>query len=357
MLGILFFTLMLLGFTKFFTSPNSTQNKLFFGVIGVLVFVSIYWNIEYFDDMYNYQYMFNNIDSYNTDVIFTSLVRLANRIGLTFEDLYNFHIVIMALFFCLFASRFSNNIIVILALICVFRYVDYGNQIRFYMGFFFILNALYEYLVKERKISSIILAILAILCHSSLVVLLLIPFFKDFLFKLSLKRTIIINIILLVFFNFLTLIISNIFPQFLKYFTEEKGKSSIIGGVFELFPLIFVVWLIVSTHNYVFRVNRSFYDNNNYRFLYTLCNFSFLFISTGLVFRILANRFVLSFSLVWICYLLYTLNMYKKGDVLIQKFKIVTYFVILIFWFYYASLFVLGSSYNLEEALKMLQIN
>ncbi|GAA4146821.1 hypothetical protein GCM10022216_32190 [Sphingobacterium kyonggiense] len=357
MLSFVFILILIIGFAKYFIYPNSVKQKGFYGILGLFLFMSIYWDIKYFDDMYNYQFMFNNIDSYSTDFMFTYLVTVANNIGWEFQDLYNFHIFIIGLFFTLFAIKFSNNIIFIVILICAYRYIDYGNQIRYYMGYFLVLNALYEYMVKDRKGIAVFLATLGILSHSSLIVICIIPFIRNFLLNLTLKRLIIINIILLISFSFLILIISSAFPQFIKYFIDDKGKSSIIGGVFELLPLILIIWLLFTNHYRILKSLPNILENSVYKFLYTLCIFSFLFISTGLVFRILAIRFVFSFSIVWISYLLFTLNLYKGSERSTQRIKILSVFLILILWFYYASLFILGSSYNLEEALKMLNIN
>jgi len=353
LLYILFFFLVLI---KFFGYKDKIQPFFFKNFLGIFFFIFIFWNLDYFDDKYNYSYMFNNIDDYKTDFVFRELVKISHLFNFDFQDLYNFHIIIIACFAVTFISKFTNNILFVLIIIITYRFVDYGNQIRYYMGFFIALHAIY-YAFNAQKYKYIALSILAILSHSSLIIICIIPFFKHIFLSFTPKKVIIINLVLFISLSLLVSVISYIFPQFIKYFVNESGKSSLLGGLFDLFPIILICYSFFKNHEYIKRRISFINNDSSYRFLYILSSFSFAFISCGILFRIVADRFVYSFSVVWLCYLFYSLKYYDLKLLTSQRLKIVSIFVVLICWFYFSPLLFLDNSFYLNEALKMLNIS
>lgn len=337
-------------------SPFKKDDKslIFKSILSFILFVSIFSKIDYFNDRYNYEVMFENIELYDTDFIFKFLTSKAHEIGLEFDQIYFLHILVMALFCTIFLSKFTNKVLIIILLISIFRYVDYANQIRYYSGFFIALYSLYLIIVKKKNLLGILLAVISVLSHSSLIILYIIPFLQKLLYRLSLKYIIIINIGIYLFLLFGINVITQLFPDLVKYFINPNFKSSLLGGIFDSIPAILTAILVIKNHIFLKKQNNPILNDPKYKFLYSLSIFSLLFISSGFFFRIIMERYVFSFILVWLSILIYSLNEYPK--IKFKKSKILLNSLFIICWFYFAPHIILGSGFYLEEALLMLGI-
>jgi hypothetical protein len=350
---ILFLLLGSAGLINFFKRFENRKYVLVSICFGILMFCLTFWNITYFVDRYNYEVMFENIDDYNTDFIFVISTVFALMYGLSFDDLYQVHILIMAIFCGLLISRFTTKILFVVFMLCVFRYVDYANQIRFYLGFFVGLYSLYLMMVRKKFIIGILFSLFAILSHFSLLVIFVTPVLYKYIEYFHAKRIFFINLLNLMVLGVIINFVSSVFPTYSKYFTDPDGQSSFLGGLFDSFPAIVCAFFIFKNHAEIQGDLIMKYDRN-YRFLYSLSAFSLLCISCGFFYRIVIDRFVFSFSIIWLCYFIYSLKFSKKCQHFIMKVKLLSLSLFISFWFYFASAFFLGTSFYLEEAFMML---
>lgn len=358
MLILLFSVLAIIAISSFILPIErmGSEWNVFFILSAFVLFLTVFWNITYTNDRYNYEVLIANLDDYDTDFIFKSIVLFGNNYNWQLEEIYHFHILIMAILCILFIANFTNRILYIVLFICIFRFVDYANQIRFYFGFFIALNSLYLWHVKQSKLFSLFLAILAILSHSSLIIVyLIIPIYK-FLSNVPVKKMMIYLLVSSLMLQVIVGTAISFFPQFAKYFIKADGKSSLLGGVFDALPLFYIFALIITNHKLLIKSGSYLIGDKKYIFLYALSIFSFLLIPYGIFYRIVMDRFIFSFCIVWLCLLVYSLRSYPRGDVGTQKFKIVIFSISSIIWFYYASYFFLNKGFYLKEALMMLEL-
>lgn len=350
----IFIILSLIGVVDFF-AVKKDDGKSFFKIIGsFILFLSIFWGITYFVDRYNYETMFDNIEDYNTDYIFKLFTAFGYKYGWDFDDIYHLHILVMGAFCTLFVSRFTNKILFIVFFLCVFRYVDYANQIRYYFGFFIALYALYLIITKKKYFFGFVFAIVAVFSHFSLIILFIIPFVYNYLGKVSAKSLFIFNLIVLLFLGVVINLVVDFFPLYAKYFVNAEGQSSFLGGLFDSVPAILMAILVMNNHKKLIKNNSSLILDHKYKFLFSLSIFSFLLISYGILFRIVMDRFVFSFLIVWLCLLIYSLKGYSSTTINTQRKAIFFRSIFIVIWFFYASFFILGRSYYLDEALLML---
>ena len=297
--------------------------------------------------------MYDNINLYqNVDIIFKYLTIIGNKYGLTFDNLYIIHIVVMALFCSVFISYFSDKVLMIIFLISIFRFVDYANQIRYYFGFFIALNSLYFLVVCKKRKFGIVLAVISILSHSSLIILYVIPLITKFLYRIRIKHIILFNIIIYISIELGTGIITYFFPHFIKYFINPEVKSSLLGGLFESVPALIMGALILFNHNFLKRKESELLNSIKYKFLYTTSIFSILLVSSGFIFRIITDRYVFSFIVVWIITLIFSLGEYTK--IQFRKSTILLSSFLIIIWFYFSSYIFFGSGFYLKEVILML---
>ena len=353
---LVFLFLSILSLLFFFVKNEHGKGKMLIRVVAFVLFCTVFWNITYFVDRYNYEVMFNNIDSYDTDFIYRVLSLVAQNYGWSFDDIYLFHIVFIAFFCVLFIARFTSQVLFIVLMLCIFRYVDFANQIRYYLGFFIALNALYLLIAKRYFGIGAFLSVIAILSHFSLILLFLILFFYKLLAKFKLKFIIMFNIIILFSMSMIMKFVNYLFPSYFKYFDNPDGQSSILGGLFDAFPAIIVFFLVFFNHKKV-NGDEIMSRDKKYKFLYSLSVFSFFFISIGFLFRIVADRFVLSFSVVWLLLLVYSIKYHAPSNWFKQKCLIFINVLVMILWFYFSSYFLFGDGYYFNEALLMLYLD
>ncbi len=352
----IFITFAIIGLIEFYSNKSIVKYNFIPFIATVSFFLLFFWNLSYFTDKYNYEVMFDNIDAYNTDFLYTTFVKFWHKNNWDFDKLYRFHILIISIFFASFIFKFTRRGVFVVLIICCFRFVDFGNQIRYFFGFFIALNALYYFIVGKKYLLASILGVISILSHSSLIILYIIPLLYKWISQLTIKKILLLNILILTLLGIITTTVLRIFPQFSKYLLNENLKSSFWGGLFDIFPIIFIIWAIFQRHTFFVKNGNMILEDKKYKFLFTISNFAFLFISMGIFYRIFNDRLVFSFSLVWLCYFIYCFEKYPPKKSLYQKNKIILLFSALIGWFYFATYFVLGRNYYLEEALLMLNI-
>lgn len=314
------------------TNKNLINNKNIF-LIYILYVLSFYF-IDWTVDWDNYDYLLYHIEDYDTDFIYTKISEVAFKYRLKYEDVYKFHILIEGIFFSLFINKITDKPFVPTIFFILLNFVNVANQIRFFVGLFMFLYGMTFY--KKNVYVYYILGIIACLNHITLIILFFLIPFRTFLLNISLK-----NYILVVLFTMILLpYLSHLVPSFLSLFTKylsDYNQSSLFGGIFMLFPVLFYAVIYFKIENS--RKQRIFTVFSLQQLKLILCAFSFIVIPLSLTFHIFSHRFIFPFILSWTIYLFENWKTNKKN------FKICLLGVFSILWFYLASEMILGYSY------------
>ena len=323
-------------------SKRCSLKFLFRLLLLIGLYVLTFYFIEWTEDRYNYEQLLTNIDNYKTDIFFTWIARFAERRNLSYDEVYHFHIILQAIFFGLFSMKTFKKPLFPCIIVILLNFVNIANQLRFFVGLWAFLYGLTFY--NKRRLLYILLGVFACLNHITLCILFFCIPLKKRLLSINNKRYLMIA--LSVFF--LTPLMIFVLPDFLMSFSkyvEQDHQSSILGGVFNLFPTFFFVYLFYKRRA---RVGKT--EKTDDRLVETLCIFSFLFIPLSVIFQLFSQRFVFTFICFWIAYLLD--NEEKTKRIL----WIVFFSVFTIFWFYLAPLYFIGYSYYFDNVLVMVGI-
>lgn len=320
--------------------------------IGFILFftVGLHYTSDY--NMYYYIYKYNIETS---DFMFWFLSRIFKSFHLSFQDLYIFHIVISTLMFYWFIRRNTLNVFFIFFMYICLDYVHFSNQIRYYMGFPFLLLC-FDFLFKKKYIVSILFAVLAFLCHAALLLLLL--FVPLYYFLKNEKYDYWIFILSGLFFALIGGLMISPWGQEIKHFGYYFGDdevSSFSGGLLISLPYILFMSLIVFETMKYRKRKANFNSDIQYLNLYKLSYFSFIFVPSSIVIQILGYRYVMPFFVV---YALYYLYMIKDLDYKIKGQKMLLFTLVCLvalFIIYVLPDILLGSNSKLKEIEQMLQ--
>ncbi|MFV0270971.1 MAG: EpsG family protein [Macellibacteroides fermentans] len=314
---------------------------------ALILFCLVFFPIRYTNDWNNYEYITNNINDFNTDYVFTEITKYAISKGYSFIDIYQFHIVMIGIFLIIFLSNFTHKIILIVLILITYRYVQYANQIRYYLGFFIWLYGSYCLLVNKKKLKGITLLSFSLLSHSALLALFIfLPLYKYFKY-ITLRKQIIFYTCQIFLIPLVISISSAIFPQFSKYYSETQ-TSSIAGGLLYALPAILILIYIT----YISQKNKHNNNEPKYYFLYSLSMFSFLLLPISLYYHLLMERYIYSFTVIWLTYVLYIHGESNKKKSISYLSSILFISLIVILWFYFAPN-VIGDTFYIKEVILM----
>ena len=313
--------------------------KLLF--LSGLYILSFYF-IEWTEDRYNYEQMLSDIDRYNTDLFFTWVARIAEQRSLDYMDVYHFHIILQAVFFGLFSVKEFKTPFFPCVVAILLNFVNIANQLRFFAGFWMFLYGMTFY--DKRRFIYYLLGIFACMNHITLVILFFCLPLRNFLLRINEKRYLIIALSSLILTPLLIFVLPNFLSSFSKY-VEQEHQSSFLGGVFNVFPTFFFVFLFYLKRS---KIRKGKQIKN--RLVEILCIFSFLFIPLSIVFQLFSQRFVFTFVSLWLAYLIDN-EIYKTKIIYICLLS-----VILILWFYLAPIIFIGYSYYFDNVLVMVGI-
>lgn len=279
-------------------------------IIAVLIFTLAFWGIHYTSDWAAYLYFFDHPEN-SRDFFFGLIAEYFKGEKYTFEMLYRFYILMIALSYVYLFNKIKSNPIILVLVLIVFNYVAMGNQIRFFLAFPCCLLAFYEILDKKYVYSIVLLSISVLNHKSSILLLSILIGFNFFAYKLSSNKQISLMILLNIVFYVLLNYISLFDDKYNEYNTANR-LSSFLGGIFNVFPYLFPLYFIYRINK---KINKRIIGRNSivYRFLYVCSIAPIAFLFSGIYVQILTNRFIIAFLPIWFGYFIYVKKYLKIG--------------------------------------------
>ncbi len=323
-----------------------------------MLFLGLLFGVTDNNDWGTYTYIFEG-EIESNDFLFSVLSKYLFAKGYDFLFLYQIHIVIMAVFFVYFASRFGkSSTFIIICIYSILQFVPLSNQIRFFVAYSFFLFATYELMVGKNKILFAVFALMSFMSHFG--ILLMFPFILAF-YKYGIanyiKRVMLwgiyFTIIVFVSYN----IIITLLPQYIYYFSPEM-TSTFLGGVFN--NLIWILWflLILRTHSKIMRESpNEINEDLKYNYLFKLSLYSIIFLPISFYLQIFSHRYIASAIIVWVAYLIYVNNYKATFYERIKSFSIlIILFSVTFIYIYILPEYVIGIS-GYDTALETISSN
>lgn len=272
----------------------SKLGRILVGIITYILIILICGKVTYTPDWSGYEFLLEN--NSRLEFFFKIISDLALKKDLTYEDVHLFYVSTYTIFLLWLISIFNKNLFVISFLYLFFVFLFYTTQIRFFMGYYAGILALYYFLQDRRLVLSIGLFLFAILNHSSLIILLLyLPLFSINIHKLT-KIVTIAAVAGVIFFFALDLFIPiktliNNDVRFSGYLSIES-RSSVLGGFATLFPFIIYIPFL-SKYYFKVRTKLSLVEDiNKIDFLYKLTIIPIVFTGLSIYIQIIGHRFI-----------------------------------------------------------------
>jgi len=327
-------SVILIFFIQYFITYNIAfikKQSLALGIIfSIILFYSIFLGVTDTTDWKGYEYIFQNKEM-PIDFLFRYLSYKGDEFNFGFKLIYQLHIILIGVMLIHFISKFNSNIFFIVSFILLILFVPLANQIRYFLALALYLNAIYYYCVKEKYFLFFFIATLSILSHIAIIPLyLFVPLFMIKSYKIFIRYSIIISLI--TFLSVVSLFKTGLLPiAFFDHFNayiDSDHKSSILGGLFYLVPIILIGFLLKSELNKLTKLKILEFDKD-FKFLVRLTIFSYIFIPGAIFMQILASRYSMALFFVWIILFLKISSYYNlKGR--IKKFTI----IFIVQWFY-----------------------
>lgn len=334
----------------------SKTGRILVGIITYILIILICGKVAYTPDWSGYEFSLEN--NSRMEFFFKIISDFALKKGFTYEDVHLFYVSIYTIFLLWLISIFNKNLFVISFLYLFFVFLFYTTQIRFFMGYYAGILALYYFLQDRKLILSLALFLFAILNHSSLIILLLyIPLFSINIHKLT--KIVTIAAVAGVFFFFaldlflpITTLINND-VRFSAYLSVES-RSSVLGGFASLLPFIIYIPFL-SRYYFKVRTKLSFVEDiKKIDFLYKLTIIPIAFTGLSIYIQIIGHRFIVP-SLVISLILYFQLRSFDKNNRISRNY----FFALLCFGvlYYYFLLPSITSTGNNEIIIRMLNSN
>ncbi|WDF48318.1 EpsG family protein [Chryseobacterium sp. KACC 21268] len=281
--------------------------SLFFNIFLFALILVFSVGVTYTADWQMY-YWFFKYEEDTTDKVYYSLTLLFKKWGLPFEDLFKFHIVAINVLYYFLIRKFTRNYFYVMLVFVVINYVHSVNQLRFFLGLPIIQIGFYYLLYKRNLLISLPLLVLGVLCHSALVLLLiLIPMFyisQQKYLKKILVATAVSSVIILIA---LKTGLMAILLHFSAYF-EDDATSSFLGGLFNAFPYIIYITFLYIENKKMIKIFPEYENDKLYQYLYKLTFFPVIFIPPAFVAPVLGHRYVIPFIVIWVIFYLYIIK-------------------------------------------------
>ncbi len=256
------FILFFLSYFEFFLSKNYLPRILITLIAGLIFFILFGFN-TYSPDLENYKNHFADLDQdyikLAVEPFIFFLMETCKNYGLTFEG---YQIVFSFFTFSLFLFallKFTPLPIFVLFNFYFFPFYPDIAQMRFFLAFAIFLFSLQFF--NNKKLFFYIFLILAILCHFSILIMLLFLVLRNFKFfknQITCNLIIIGGVILLLFIpkNIADPFLSLIDPKLLIY-KESDNVGTYIGTIALFLPFYILNNLVIYWHN-------KNYINNNF---------------------------------------------------------------------------------------------
>jgi hypothetical protein len=327
-------------------------------IIGVFLFLFLLFDVTSNSDWHVYESIYNGYTKSN-DYLFNLMSELFSTKGYEYNILYQFHILLMGFGFVYFISRFSySKVFTVITYYLLFQVVPLSNQIRYYVAFAFFLMAAYNLIIKKRIAIFVILAIISILSHSA--ILLMYPFIYLY-YKVDhnkFPKTVILCGAIVGVSSYVVYLSGLFFSSIFGSYLEADHLSSLGGGLYSASIWFFWLLFIYLKHKRLFKQNSEIIKGDvKYQFLYKLSLYCLVFVPTCLVIQILSHRYILASIIIWLTFVLYTLE-YEKTLILRLRSISVLLVLILVTFIYVFVLpnYIMGVS-GTEVIVELFRLN
>lgn len=356
----MFVFLILLLFILFFiqndsSTPNSFLSIINFFINFLLLFL-ILGSATFNNDWIAYEDLFYGIKP-SYDLLYVISFETFHLFNLTYENFYLVNQSLIYLLLLFFITRFfSKYVLLVVLAILVVAGPNVSILLRYHTAFAFFLVSIYFFKIKENPVIGYVFLGLAFISHFGTIILLgMFLFLKYFSFERKFKYILIISFSLLLFKGILFGLLNNMGIGTFGIYIEEE--SSLRGGVFASLP--YLPWMF-----FVYNRNRRIQKNNlinedlNYKILYKVSLFPFLFIILAIFTQIILHRYIEPFIVVWVTFICYSIRFEEKSKnkVLIIC-GVILSLILSLYFKYFLPLKLLGDSEWLIHYLQILNSN
>ncbi len=331
---------------------DSIPITIFLDTIALFLVLLFSYGVTYTADWTMYSW-FYKIKFDETDYVFYWLTQFFSKHNYSYEQLFQFHIVVTTFLNFFVIKKFTRNYFYVILVYYIVNYVHAVNQIRYFLGLPFILFGFYYLLQKKNILISIIMFIIGYLCHSALLVLLVfIPLYyipiKNY-FKIILLGSLGLTFIIYIIFR---LKLGDALDHFGAYFGKEYN-SSFLGGLFNALPyLLFFTFLFLESNN-ILKKHPEYFEDKKFRFLYKIAFFPIIFVFASFSVQILGHRYVLPFIIFWVIYYLYLIKDLPRKQKFLKILNLTFLNIVVVCCFYIFPDFLLKENHYTNELIDM----
>lgn len=327
----------------------------FFLTLTLISFVFLF--ITYTPDKAFYQLWIDYPEySFDKEPVFLLVTNYLRKHNLSYDYLHITFICIYTLMYLALFQRFKTNILITSLLYFSLIFIFYGTQLRFFLGYFAVLLALY-FSYNKINFWSILLFIFGILSHYS--VALLIPTYfilriKQDFHKQILKLSFTVFLGYIVMSQIITILLSG--SRFYPYVSGSL-VSSYIGGLFTFLPYLPIYFFIFKYYKMRIIENRSLLDDANFIFLYKMSLIPALFVGIALNTQVIGHRFIMPSLIFPITFFFYRFQNINKSNKL--KFLIIFLFLYIYIFVHmnFSTAIFLNNTSVIDDISKMINSN
>lgn len=275
-------------------------------------FFFMFYGIQYTDDMNGYMVEYEEkVTEIGSDIGFVAFENICRNYNVDFYNFYYISIAIQLLLFCWVFKRYGVNMIIAMICLLLTSYVQMANQIRYFIAFPLFLLSVYYFFISNKKILSIILAIISLSFHGGIIALYtFVPIYFIFRKKqIPVKRQILLysisGFIVFVLFQFLFSFI----VQVNSHFSEYNEIASVLGNLFAIsYSVICLFFIYFTTRSNL----KAITEDCRLNLLHSLSFFPIVFIIASFAgLQIVIARYVNVFISVWIILILLVTKKYN----------------------------------------------
>lgn len=307
--------------------------NFFFDVIYVSLFYFLFYKgISYTDDLASYQAdydFYTNYDFYNySEIIFSLINKISVWLNLDFQTFYNTILFINLWLWAKVFRCYLMNPIIGLSFLSVMLYIQFANQIAFFMGLPIVLISYYEYYIRERHLFGILLFIIGFGIHPGLIGYVSLFFLFQYIDffnqrkKIILRKDVIFGSIGFFSIGFGAALLIMFVPYYSTYILGEG--ASFFGMLWALlFPstCLYLLWRLTPE-----RLNK----NPMMALATGLVSFTFIWMIISFCgIQIINARYVNCLCCMWLCYIgiLKDNNIIKKYSKVLSAFFFISFLV------------------------------
>lgn len=313
---------------------SSIKIKSFFSdIIWILLFYFLlYKGISYTDDIESYKSdyeIYQKFDFYNySEIIFSFINRVAVWLNLSFQTFYNTILFINLWLWTKVFRLYLLKPVIGLSFLTIMLYIQFANQISFFMGLPIVLISYYEYYIKKKHILGIVLFIIGLGIHPGMIgysLLFFLFYYIDFYNqkKLSiLKKDLFVGSIGYFSIGLGASLLIVFVPYYASYIIADRAST--LGMLMVLlFPSVslYLLWRITP---------KKVKKNPMLALLTGLVSFTFIWMIISLSgLQIINARYVNCLCCMWLCYIgiLKDNNIIKKYNMVLIMFFILSFFL------------------------------